>query len=70
MQNNVKFSSICSFLIKELDLYKAHVVKVELLLASEIESFNNELLVITEQMNELDANGFKCYREDDFFDLS
>ncbi|MBE4591491.1 hypothetical protein BOO24_03825 [Vibrio navarrensis] len=70
MQNNVKFSSICSFLIKELDIYKAHVVKVELLLASEIESFNKELLVITEQMNEFEANGFKCYRENDFFDVS
>ncbi|MCX2760517.1 hypothetical protein OQJ65_19940 [Vibrio sp. Sgm 22] len=70
MQNNVKFSSICSFLIKELDLYKDHVKKVELLLASEVDSFNQELLVITEQLSELDANGFKCYREDDFFDLS
>ncbi|CAK2051176.1 hypothetical protein [Vibrio crassostreae] len=70
MQNNLKFSSICSFLIKELDLYKAHVRKVELLLASEVETFNKELLVIIEQLNESDANGFKCYREDDFFDLS
>ncbi|MBF4376707.1 hypothetical protein EAY46_27385, partial [Vibrio anguillarum] len=70
MQNNLKFSSICSFLIKELDLYKTHVTKVELLLASEVETFNKELLVITEQMSDSDANGFKCYREDDFFDLS
>ncbi|ASG02285.1 hypothetical protein PO25_16595 [Vibrio anguillarum] len=70
MQNNLKFSSICSFLIKELDLYKTHVTKVELLLASEVENFNKELLVITEQMSDSDANGFKCYREDDFFDLS
>jgi hypothetical protein len=71
MQENLKFKFAYSALISELDSYKAHVEKVDVLLDNEVEGFEQMHQDIAGHMdNEMQAEGYLHYIHDEHWELS